>query len=61
MPWLRPGFLRDGRDRRVGEAAVGDAADGGLDQLLAAFLRGRRAALRDDRELTFRAHIKYCA
>ena len=49
-------FLGDRRDRGIGEAAVGDAADRGLDQLLAALFRGRRPALRDHRELAFRAH-----
>jgi hypothetical protein len=42
-------FLGNRGDRRVGEAAVGDAADGGQDELLAALFRGRRTALRDDR------------
>ena len=53
-------FLGHGGDRRVGEAAVGDAADRGLDELLAALFGRRRAALRDDRELTFRAHKNPC-
>ncbi len=60
MPWLRPGFLGHRGDRRIREAAVGDAADGGQDQLLAALLGGRRAALRDDRELAFRTHKMLC-
>ena len=50
-------LLRDGRDRRIGEAAVGDAADRGLDELLAAFFRGRRTAPRHDRELAFRVQL----
>jgi hypothetical protein len=36
----------DGRDGRVGEAVLGDAADRGLDELLAALFRGRRASAR---------------
>src|SRR5688572_3188660 len=53
-------FLGHRGDRRVREAAVGDAADGGLNQLLATLLGGRRPAPRDDRELTFRTHKKAC-
>src|SRR5688572_214930 len=53
-------FLGHRGDRRVRESAVGDAADGGLYQLLAALLGGRRPAPREDRELTFRTHKKAC-
>ena len=49
-----PGFLGDGGDRGIGEAAVGDAADGGLDQLLAAFCRGAVRRFWTHRELAFR-------
>ena len=53
-------LLGDRRDRGIGEAAVGDAADRGLDQLFAALFRGRRTALGDHRELAFRIHKKPC-
>jgi hypothetical protein len=46
-------LLRDGRDGRVSEAVMGDAADRGLDELLAPFFRRRRAPARDRGQLPF--------
>jgi hypothetical protein len=54
------GLLGHGRDRRVREAAVGDAPDGGQDQLLAALFRGCGTAFPQHRQLSFRAHKKAC-
>jgi hypothetical protein len=51
-------FLSDGRDGRVGEPVLGDAADGGLDELLAALFRRRRTPARQRRQLPFRVQIK---
>ena len=53
-------FLGDGCDRGIHQAPVGDAADGGQDQLLAALFRGRGTAIPKHRELSFRAHKKDC-
>jgi hypothetical protein len=39
-------LVGDGRDGRVGEAVLGDAADRGLYELLAALFGGRRASAR---------------
>jgi hypothetical protein len=47
------GFVGDGRDGRVGEAVLGDAADGGLDELFATLFGGRRASARQRRQLPF--------